>query len=104
MRLDVWSRVAAHDAGGAMADRERAQQRLGEALRFVGDDAPAQVARLDLRQKLGDTFEEPRLDAQVLRVQLEEAIAQSIVALALRRRAEAGFQQAAGAARSVRTY
>src|SRR6266571_9553382 len=48
VRLDVRGRVAAHDAGGAMADGERAQQRLGETLCLVGDDTPTQVARLDL--------------------------------------------------------
>jgi hypothetical protein len=68
MRLDVRGRIAAHDAGCEIVHCEVAQQRLGEALSLVGHDAPGQLARPDFHEQLGNPVEEPRLDAQILRV------------------------------------
>ncbi len=85
-----------------MIHGEQAQQRLGEALALVGDDAPGQLAHPDFRDQLGNPVEEPRLDAQLLFVEIEKAIAQRDVAFALGSNPETGFQQAARAARGVR--
>ncbi len=102
MRLDVGGGVAAHHAGGEMVDGEQAQERLGEALALVGDDSPRQLAHLDFREQLGNPVEEARLDAQILFVEVEEAVAQRAVSLVLGRDIESGFEQTARAARSVR--
>src|SRR5882762_375279 len=85
-----------------MVHGEQAQERLGEALALVGDDPPRELAHLDFRKQLGNPVEEARLDAQILFVEVEKALAQRAVSLVLGRNIEAGLEQAARAARSVR--
>ena len=102
MRLDVGGRVAAHHAAGEVVKREQAQERLGESLALVGDDAPGELACADFHEQLGNAFEEPRLDAQLLLVEIEEALAQRAVALVFGRDIEPGLEQPARSARSVR--
>src|SRR5882672_12155403 len=72
MRLDVRGRVAAHYAGGEIVHREEVQERRGEALALVGDDAPGELARPDLHDQLGDPVEKARLDAQLLFVEIQK--------------------------------
>ncbi|MNC86547.1 hypothetical protein D3C83_22190 [compost metagenome] len=46
MRLEIGSGVATNDAGRALSDLKKIQQRSGQAFRLVRDDAPMQAARL----------------------------------------------------------
>src|SRR5436309_14120780 len=75
MRLEMRRAVTAHYAVGSQA--KRFDDPVGEARRLVGDDAPGDVAPLELMQEFAHAREQARVDANAFRVALQERVAQA---------------------------
>jgi len=102
MRFGMSAGVAADQAGGAVGIAQGLHQRNGETMRFVGDDAPSDIAPFQFGDQLCHAAEQPRMHADVARVIVEEDVAQRVVVGMFRLDAKTGLEQAARAVRGLR--
>src|SRR5450759_5639298 len=101
MRLGAGCGVAADDAGSASAQAQALEQGQSEALSFVGHHAPGQALLIEAVEQFGHAVEQPRIDADLGGVELENLQPERLVALVPRVQAESDFEQAAGTAGSI---
>jgi hypothetical protein len=87
---------------GALAQAERLERGMREALELVRHDPPRYAAGLELLEHFGHAVEELRFAAQIRRIQIEKFFTQCRVVGVLRRETEALAQHAPGALRYER--
>jgi hypothetical protein len=101
MRLGVRRRVSCDDRAGACRKAQQRRKRRRESFRLVGDDSPAQSARLDRIEERRHAVEQRRVDTERGRIVIEKRVAQHGIRRIPRMQVETGAEQAASAVRRV---
>ena len=96
------SGIAAYDNSSALIEAQRREQRRGESLRLVRDNAPANRARLERREQRFDAIEELRRIGESFFVVRKKRIAHLNIAFVVGTQPQSCAEQSTRTRRCVR--